>query len=160
MIWGGGGGWTGVPWYLIFDYLVVKYLIFDIFGGQISDIWFFKGGLISDIWFFMGFNIWYLVSSIHPDIAIYTAHVIANGIVIAAGTATYIDTATANVTVHITITVIVTITCTFKPMLRYVYTYIKHECSDSVSRSKYEVWHSWQQELVLKNSINKSKQAF
>ena len=36
---GGGGGGTGVPWYLIFDFL----------GGVISDIWFFSG-------------VWYLIS--------------------------------------------------------------------------------------------------
>ena len=66
---GGGGGGTGVPWYLIFDfvqgvwYLISNflsqisdffaknawYLIFDFLGGLISDIW-FLGGLISDIW--------------------------------------------------------------------------------------------------------------
>ena len=69
-----GGGGTGVPWYLIFDFLGVWYLISD-FLSQISnfvrtrDIWyltlggggwggggggiwylFFLGGLISDIW--------------------------------------------------------------------------------------------------------------
>ena len=60
---GGGGGGTGVPWYLIFDFL----------GGVISDNWFFWG-LISDflksyiwflrtcdIWFFGGYDIWYLI---------------------------------------------------------------------------------------------------
>ena len=60
---GGGGGGTGVPWYLIFDFLGVisdiwflfgvKYLIFDFLG-----VWYliflggliFVLGLISDIW--------------------------------------------------------------------------------------------------------------
>ena len=47
-LWGGGG--TGVPKYLLFDFLAGQ--ISDIWfsGGVISDIWFFYGGLISDIW--------------------------------------------------------------------------------------------------------------
>ena len=48
-----GGGRTGVPWYLIFDFFS---------RGVISDI---LGGLICDIWFLWGFNIWYLIPPPH-----------------------------------------------------------------------------------------------
>ena len=51
LMWSMGGG-TGVPRYLIFDFL----------GCVISDIWLFLGGLISDIWFLRGSNIWYLIT--------------------------------------------------------------------------------------------------